>query len=87
MRKFNFIETVIIGTITCLIGLMIGSKTCTNDVTRDCLGQVQKLSYQVDSLSNENLGLKIELGRYEIIHTRLLDEFPEVEGEVTKNLE
>jgi hypothetical protein len=87
MKKFNFVEAVIMCIIAGLIGLMIGSKTCTNNVTSDCMKHVQELTYKNDSLSNENLGLKIELGRYEIIHTRLLDQFPKIEEEVTKNLE
>lgn len=87
MKKFNFTEAAIMCLVALMIGVMIGSKTCTNNVTRDCMKHVQELKSTIDSLSSENLGLQIELGRYEIIHTRLLDQYPEVEEEVTKNLE
>lgn len=87
MKRFSIAEAIVICFISIIVGLAIGSKNCTSIVTDDCLEHSRLLSNEVDSLDNEILQLRIELGRYEIIHTRLLDEFPEVESKVTENLE
>lgn len=87
MKKFNFVEAAVMCLIAVLIGMMIGSKTCTNEVTRESMKQIEQLHDRIDSFSNENLSLRIDLGRYEIIHSRLFRLHPEIEKEVTENLE
>lgn len=87
MKRFNFVEAVIMCIIAGLIGMMVGSKTCTNEVTRKSMKQIEQLYDTIDSISDENLSLRIDLGRYEIIHSRLFRLHPEIEKEVTENLE
>jgi hypothetical protein len=69
------------------LGLLIGSKTCTSQVTRESMQQIRQMNNTIDSISQENLALRIDLGRYEIIHSRLIEINPGIEKEITQNLE
>jgi hypothetical protein len=87
MKNFSFTEAVIMCLISACFGLMIGSKTCTSQVTRESMQQIRQMNNTIDSISQENLALRIDLGRYEIIHSRLIEINPGIEKEITQNLE
>lgn len=53
----------------------------------DCQKTNEKLMFTIDSLSNENLNNRIEIGRYEIIMERLVVSDSAMYDKITNNIE